>query len=42
LIDCLLDIFHRALPQIGERDVASIIEIFESKAEAKSSGSNTR
>jgi 3-hydroxyisobutyrate dehydrogenase-like beta-hydroxyacid dehydrogenase len=42
LIDCLLDIFHRALPQIGERDVASIIEIFEPKAEAKSSGSNTR
>ena len=31
LIDCLIDVFHRALPQIGERDVASIIEIFESE-----------
>src|SRR5262245_15060126 len=29
LLDPLIDIFHRALPMIGERDVASIIEIFE-------------
>jgi hypothetical protein len=38
----LLDIFHRALPQIGERDVASIIEIFEPETKAKSSGTQTR
>jgi 3-hydroxyisobutyrate dehydrogenase-like beta-hydroxyacid dehydrogenase len=31
LIDCLLDIYQRAVPQIGERDVAAIIEIFEPK-----------
>jgi 3-hydroxyisobutyrate dehydrogenase-like beta-hydroxyacid dehydrogenase len=30
LLDCLIDIFHEALPQIGERDVAAIIERFES------------
>lgn len=29
LLDCLIDVFHRALPAIGERDVASIIEVFE-------------
>jgi hypothetical protein len=29
-LDCLIDIFHQALPQIGERDVAAIIEHFES------------
>lgn len=29
LLDCLLDVFHRAVPMIGERDVASIIEVFE-------------
>ncbi len=38
LIDCLLDIFDRAMPQIGERDVASIIEIFEPESKAKGSG----
>jgi 3-hydroxyisobutyrate dehydrogenase len=42
LVDCLLDIFNRALPQIGERDVASIIEIFEVEAKTKSSGSKAR
>jgi hypothetical protein len=42
LVECLLDIFRRALPQIGERDVASIIEIFEPEAKAKSPGGNTR
>jgi 3-hydroxyisobutyrate dehydrogenase-like beta-hydroxyacid dehydrogenase len=30
LLDCLIGIFHEALPQIGERDVAAIIEHFES------------
>jgi 3-hydroxyisobutyrate dehydrogenase-like beta-hydroxyacid dehydrogenase len=38
LIDCLLDIFHRALPQIGERDVASIIEVFEPETKPKGPG----
>ncbi len=42
LVDCLLDIFHRALPQIGERDVASIIEIFEPGTGAGNSNSKTR
>src|SRR5438105_4755917 len=42
LIVCLLDIFHRALPQIGERDVASIIEIFEPETQARQSGTKTR
>jgi 3-hydroxyisobutyrate dehydrogenase len=31
LIDCLLEIFQRAVPNIGERDVAAIIETFEPK-----------
>jgi 3-hydroxyisobutyrate dehydrogenase len=34
LIDCLLDVFHRSLPNIGERDVAAIIEFFESKSKS--------
>jgi 3-hydroxyisobutyrate dehydrogenase-like beta-hydroxyacid dehydrogenase len=38
LIDCLLDIFHRALPNIGERDVAAIIETFEPETKTKASG----
>jgi 3-hydroxyisobutyrate dehydrogenase len=42
LIDVLLDIFHRALPRIGERDVASIIEIFEPEAQARESDTRTR
>jgi 3-hydroxyisobutyrate dehydrogenase len=29
LVDCLLEIFQRAVPQIGERDVAAMIEAFE-------------
>ena len=29
LLDSLIDVFNRALPTIGERDVASIIEVFE-------------
>jgi 3-hydroxyisobutyrate dehydrogenase len=35
LLDCLIDIFDRAMPQIGERDVASIIEIFEPETTTK-------
>jgi 3-hydroxyisobutyrate dehydrogenase-like beta-hydroxyacid dehydrogenase len=31
LLDCLIDVFRQALPGIGERDVAAILEIFESK-----------
>ena len=29
VLDCLIDVFHRAIPGIGERDVAAIIEVFE-------------
>src|SRR5437660_10338233 len=29
LIDCLIDVFARACPGIGERDVAAMIEYFE-------------
>ena len=32
LLDYLLDVFRRALPIIGERDVAAIIEVFERNA----------
>jgi 3-hydroxyisobutyrate dehydrogenase len=38
LIDCLLDIFKRAVPNIGERDVAAIIETFESEQRKAASG----
>src|ERR1700747_858452 len=31
LLDCLNDIYRRALPAIGERDVAAILEFFESQ-----------
>jgi 3-hydroxyisobutyrate dehydrogenase len=31
LLDSLIDIFRQALPVIGERDVAAILEIFETK-----------
>ena len=31
LLDCVIDIFARAVPAIGERDVAAIIEFFETK-----------
>jgi len=40
LIDCLLDIFHRALPHIGERDVAAIMEIFEPEKKPKAQTTN--
>lgn len=29
LLDCLIDVFAQALPSIGERDVAAILETFE-------------
>jgi 3-hydroxyisobutyrate dehydrogenase len=29
LLDCLIDVFRQALPVIGDRDVAAILEIFE-------------
>ena len=30
LLDCLIDIFARAVPDIGSRDVAAMLEFFES------------
>jgi 3-hydroxyisobutyrate dehydrogenase len=30
LLDCLIEIFHQAVPRIGERDVGAIYEYFES------------
>jgi 3-hydroxyisobutyrate dehydrogenase-like beta-hydroxyacid dehydrogenase len=29
LLDCLVDVYRRSLPIVGERDVAAIIELFE-------------
>jgi 3-hydroxyisobutyrate dehydrogenase len=29
LLDCLIDIYAQAVPKVGERDVAAIIELFE-------------
>jgi len=34
LIDCLYDIYDRAIPLIGERDVAAILEYFEHRDDA--------
>jgi 3-hydroxyisobutyrate dehydrogenase-like beta-hydroxyacid dehydrogenase len=31
LLDCLIDVFARAVPNIGERDVAAMLEFFETK-----------
>jgi len=31
LIDCLIDVFARAVPDIGERDVAAMLEFFETR-----------
>lgn len=31
IIDCLLGIYERAIPQIGERDVAAMLEYFENQ-----------
>jgi 3-hydroxyisobutyrate dehydrogenase len=38
LIDRLLEIFQRAVPQIGERDVAAILETFEPEQAKTASG----
>ena len=38
LLDCLIDIFHEALPQIGDRDVAAIIERFEKSEQTSTHG----
>jgi 3-hydroxyisobutyrate dehydrogenase len=37
LIDCLIDVFARAVPDIGARDVAAMLEFFESKNEKERS-----
>jgi hypothetical protein len=29
LLDCLIDIYDHAIPMVGQRDVAAIIEFFE-------------
>jgi len=31
LLDCLIDIFARAVPDVGSRDVAALLEFFESR-----------
>jgi len=31
LIDCLIDVYARAVPGVGERDVAAMVEFFETK-----------
>jgi len=31
LLDCLIDVFARAVPAIGERDIAAMIEFFETR-----------
>jgi len=31
LLDCLIDVFARAVPDIGERDVAAMLEFFETR-----------
>jgi 3-hydroxyisobutyrate dehydrogenase len=36
LLDCLVDVYERATPGIGDRDVAAIIEFFEAGSPAKS------
>lgn len=38
LLDPLIDIFHRALPMIGERDVAAIVELFETAPQTSKGG----
>jgi 3-hydroxyisobutyrate dehydrogenase len=42
LVDCLIDIFARATPGIGERDVAAILEFFESDTVNPSSGESRK
>ena len=33
LLDCLIEIFKVAVPRIGERDIAAILEHFDSRPE---------
>lgn len=35
LLECLLDIYRRAVPAVGERDVAAIVEMFEQPEPAR-------
>jgi hypothetical protein len=35
LLDRLLDIYRRAVPVIGDRDVAAILELFEQPGSAR-------
>jgi 3-hydroxyisobutyrate dehydrogenase-like beta-hydroxyacid dehydrogenase len=35
LLDCLLDIYRHAVPVVGERDVAAILELFEQPGPAR-------
>jgi 3-hydroxyisobutyrate dehydrogenase len=35
ILDCLIDIFARAVPRIGERDVAAMFEYFEANRRAR-------
>ncbi len=35
--DCLIDVFQKALPGIGERDVAAILESFEPDKNSRTS-----
>jgi 3-hydroxyisobutyrate dehydrogenase len=34
LLDCLIDVYRRAIPNIGARDVAAILELFEGKSKS--------
>jgi 3-hydroxyisobutyrate dehydrogenase-like beta-hydroxyacid dehydrogenase len=38
LLDCLIDIYRQAVPSIGERDVAAILEFFESQPQSRRAG----
>jgi 3-hydroxyisobutyrate dehydrogenase len=40
LLDCLINIYSRALPIIGERDVAAILELFEETTTVATTKSN--
>lgn len=38
LLDCLIDIYRRAVPVVGDRDVAAILELFEQPGPARPAG----
>ena len=40
LIDCLIEVFARATPEIGERDVAAMIEFFETNHLVRTNNEN--